>query len=504
MASRYTASLYNYLFNTVNTVVVIINGIVLVPVYFHYISLSTYGAWLASGNVVGMLGLLEAGFASVITQKLSASISKKDEKQFQKLAGANVLSSLIIGLTMFFLGILISSRVPSWVNCDATDANDIRLAFLISLSSTCIGLLVSFMGAFPQVWQKTKAIGIINVFTNILSILSLIIYLLCGLKILSIPLSYLTRAIANMLFQGGWIYKYWKISETPRPVFDIAVLLIVLKACFFPLVSKIANALAGHSQSFLLAFFINPTISAVYELTSKVAKNLCTFISNANGSFFALFALTISKGDIAETNNVFKKISSLFIFALLGSMMLTLFSTKVFMNYWVGLDKFGGYLLLALIILDVIYTTLNGYINNVMYCAGLINKSAILDMLKMGVYMVLLLGLIPVLHEYSVPLTSFITSTLFLIWYFRLLAKIEKINIYPTIKYLSVLSIISLVFIVFGFFVDLYFNNILLLALLNFLLFVLCFIALSMADKAVIAIIICRVPVLKKIAKKHN
>lgn len=67
--STYKASIYNYLFNSINAIIVIINGIVMVPIYFHYMSVSTYGAWLATGNMVAMLGLLESGFSSVITQK---------------------------------------------------------------------------------------------------------------------------------------------------------------------------------------------------------------------------------------------------------------------------------------------------------------------------------------------------------------------------------------------------------------------------------------------------
>ena len=55
--SVYKASIYNYIFNSINAIIVIINGIVMVPIYFHYMSVSTYGAWLATGNVVAMLGL---------------------------------------------------------------------------------------------------------------------------------------------------------------------------------------------------------------------------------------------------------------------------------------------------------------------------------------------------------------------------------------------------------------------------------------------------------------
>ena len=100
--SIYKASIFNYLFNSINSVIVIINGIVMVPIYFHYMSVSTYGAWLATGNVVAMLGLLESGFASVITQKLSTAIAQKDEEKFRKLAGANILTAIFLAVVRYF------------------------------------------------------------------------------------------------------------------------------------------------------------------------------------------------------------------------------------------------------------------------------------------------------------------------------------------------------------------------------------------------------------------
>ena len=80
--SNYKASLFNFLYGSTNSIIMIINGIILVPIYFKFMSVSTYGAWLATGNVVAMLGLVESGFSSVITQKMSVALANKKEKHF--------------------------------------------------------------------------------------------------------------------------------------------------------------------------------------------------------------------------------------------------------------------------------------------------------------------------------------------------------------------------------------------------------------------------------------
>ena len=56
--NKYSASIFNYLFSSINSIVIIINGIIMVPIYFKFMSVSTYGAWLATGTIAasGTLG----------------------------------------------------------------------------------------------------------------------------------------------------------------------------------------------------------------------------------------------------------------------------------------------------------------------------------------------------------------------------------------------------------------------------------------------------------------
>ena len=43
----------------------------MVPLYLKYISAETYGVWLATGNVLFWLGVLDPGFSQVIVQRIS-------------------------------------------------------------------------------------------------------------------------------------------------------------------------------------------------------------------------------------------------------------------------------------------------------------------------------------------------------------------------------------------------------------------------------------------------
>lgn len=421
--TAYSASIYNYIFNSVNAMIVIINGIVMVPVYFHYMSVSTYGAWLATGNMVAMVGLLESGFSSVITQKMAAAIGSGDSEKYGKLAGANIITAVIIAAGILLIGLSISPFITGLINVEVSVVNDIRFAYLIALLASSVAILVSLFGAFPQVWQDTKAVGIINTCTGLMAIASLVAFLLLDFGVISIALSYLVRAILNLTLQGVWIVRKWRRESIQEPIFSLSESKSLAKDCIYPFFSKLSSVLMGNSQSFIIAHFMNPALAAIYDLTSKVCSVACGFVSQTNGSFFALFSLTLSSGDKERIRGVFRNTTQFFAMSLALVGLFSICFTEPIINYWVGLDKYGGTWLLIMIVIAKVVFQFRAYCNNILYTGGMINKSAKLDILCAIVYIGILLAIIKYTQIYAIPLSTLTVSLLFIAWYLNLMMK---------------------------------------------------------------------------------
>lgn len=457
--STYKASVYNYLFNSINAIIVIINGIVMVPIYFHYMSVSTYGAWLATGNMVAMLGLLESGFSSVITQKMASAIGANKKDQYARLAGANILTAVFLALAITLIGLCISPFITNWINVEETVVAEIRTAYIIALIASSIAICVSLFGAFPQVWQDTKYVGIINTCTGLFAIATLITFLIMGLGIVSIALSYLVRAIANLLCQGVWIIRKWKRDRIPTPIYSISESKSLAKDCVYPFLSKLASVLMGNSQSFIIAHFMNPVLAAVYDLSSKVCYVACGFVSQTNGSFFALFSLTLSSGDKQKINSVFRTTTQFFAMTLAIVGLYSICFTEPIINYWVGLDKYGGTRLLIVIVLAKILFQFRSYCNNILYTGGLINKSAKLDIICAIVYVGILLAIIKPTQVYAIPLATLIVSILFISWYLKLMHKCLTLDVKTLVVEFVKSMIVILPFIVVHYILNLDYHN---------------------------------------------
>ncbi len=426
---KYGASLYNYLFNSVNSLIVLINGIIMVPLYLNYFSVSVYGAWLASGNLIAMIGLLESGFASVITQKLASALGRGENRTYRILAGANIISAIILSVMVFVFALFLSPFVANIVNVEAEYAKDITLAFILSALSTAISIFLSLMNAFPQVWQETRQSGVYGPLGAIVGIVSLVVYLVYGLGVVSLGLSYVTRSLFVLVFQGRWIYRRNKARCDGAFIYSFENVLMLTKDCIYPFLSKLANVFMGHSTSLIIAVFLNPTIAAVFDLTGKIANVSMGFLNMVNGSFFALFSLTISKGLKNEIEKVISMVSCFCSCLIVAVIIFAVCFSKVFINVWVGLDKFGGDWLLITIVISSAIAYYKSFFNNLLFSAGRINKASIFDIACLVIYFLCLCSTLWCFDEYAIPISMGVANILFLGVYINNLQKTLQIDL---------------------------------------------------------------------------
>lgn len=449
MISQYKPSILNYLFNSINSIVMIINGIIMVPIYFRYMSISTYGAWLASGNLVAMIGLLESGFSGVITQKMATAISGGDRQEYLILAGSNIMTAFVMAFSIFALGSCMIPFVANVVNADSEWAKDITIAYTISLFSSAIALLVSFFGAFPQVWQETKVVGVINAFVNIFAILVMVICLVSGLGVISLAIGYISRSCANLVLQGLWILRHWKRREVEKPIFCIKKTINLVKECVYPFFARVSNVFMGQSQSLMLAAFMTPSAAAIYDITSKIFVCAYGFVSMANGSFFALLSLVFSRNDKNELNRVVGNIIQYFTVIVVAVLIFGFCFSKTVINLWVGLDKFGGDYLLFIIGISLLVNQYKSFFNNLLFTSGNIKHSSIIDICSLVGYIGLLFISIKVLGIYAIPTSMLLTNLVFGVWYIKMLLNNTQIEIITITSFIvkNVLVVIPFVFI---------------------------------------------------------
>ena len=78
VVSRRFTSLVNLFFHYNAVVLVIVQGILLVPLYLRSIPVATYGAWLATGSILSWIDLVDPGLSDVLRQRVAYTYGKGD------------------------------------------------------------------------------------------------------------------------------------------------------------------------------------------------------------------------------------------------------------------------------------------------------------------------------------------------------------------------------------------------------------------------------------------
>ncbi len=396
----------------------------MVPLYLHYMDLSDYGAWLASGSVMSFVGILEAGFGSVITQRMAAAEGSNNKHLFLRLSSANIIIALFIAIFITLIGVCLSPFIPTWVQANKSIYHDLELGIIFSSISTGLTLLGAQVGVFPQVWQETFYMGLINTISIILGVITIYFSLISGWGVASIGLGYLVRSCTNFLGISIHVINNWHKKRLGSLVYSKTVLKGLARDCSLPFLSKISSTLLNNSQNFLIANSISPAMAAIYDVTGKVINVIRIFVGNINGSVFGSFSFIFAGNDIPYKRNSFYKLDLVhFTMLTVGMSMSFLFSRDI-IGFWVGKDKFGGYLLLILILASVFITERKSLSNTLIMTMGMIQQSAIFDIINTLVYIFILFILVQLkCGIYTVPLAIILSSLYFLYKYESILAQ---------------------------------------------------------------------------------
>jgi O-antigen/teichoic acid export membrane protein len=436
--SKKQVSIITLLFSYSNQIFNIARGLVLIPFYLNFFSLSMYGAWLATGNIVGMLGLLDGGMNLVYSQKLSKAYGSKNLIRFSKITTSGLFISILMVSSIAVIGLIISPFAANWANALKVDYQDLQTAFIVAVASAGFGLIYQNLAAIIGSWLEASANGLINLISIIIAITSIIVALYSGYGVISIPIGGLTRGLLGTILSCLFIVRKFKKFKIPKLSFELKVTKELIRDTLPLTASRIGDVLVNQSQFLIISNFINPTITAIYALTVRVFTTMGSFIAPISSSLFNSVAYFDLKQDLDKIKIVFRRVLSFHgaFSALLLSSVLSL--NHAFVNLWIGNEKYGGDMLSILTLASLFIFYRYNFISTFLLSLGIIKKNAFASIVEMILRLILIFLLIRHLDILSLPIAQ-LTSALFILvlFYFRILKMELKMKSSETFKVLT-------------------------------------------------------------------
>jgi O-antigen/teichoic acid export membrane protein len=410
--SRRKASVINLLFNYGNVVFLIINGLLLVPLYLKHFSVSTYGSFLASGNIISMIGLLDGGMSYVLTQKLSYSYNRQEFTEFNKIVTSGLIITISLSVLILLFSLSISPFISDIVNADKSEYFNIKICFLLSAISACLGIFYNNLSSVFQATLQVKYTGFSNIISIVIGLLSTLLGLYSNFGIVSIPLGFLIKSLVSFLLLIFFFIKIFYNEKSFSINIDKNNLFILVKTSLPMFGGTMAKSIINNSQLLIINVFTGPANAAIYFITIRIFQICDSFLAPIGSAIYSSISQIKSMGDYQNTKTIIVSI-----FEVFSGISIILLSTSYllngsFINLLLGQGKYGGDFLSLILAISMFFYTRFNFISVNLFAIGTFGETTMFDVLGSVFKLCLILIFIKTIGIIIIPTAEILCSVL--------------------------------------------------------------------------------------------
>lgn len=335
IVSRKRAMISQALGGYINTVVIVAQGLMLVPLCLHYIGLHLYGLWLTTGGILAMLGVMSLGFGNLLVQRVALSYGQQD---FRK-AGEYFINGLVIYLLMASalvgIGWLVSLILPVFIKEIGLDEVLIVQCFQMAVLATGLGLINECLRSFASALLRPLYSSLALAGARIIG-LALTVYLLyheAGLW--AIPVGMLVVEVLALLLNS--IQSISLFRELGAGVkLNRMIIKEYIQTGGLLFASRFGHTLSRDIDPLLITLFLRAEVTAAYMVTRKAADIVFQLLSVIYASASGSLSHLAGTGDDARIGRVAAQLLGLVFFvSLVGFVSYTALNAG-FVSLWVG------------------------------------------------------------------------------------------------------------------------------------------------------------------------
>ena len=333
--SRKRATIFQAVGGYINTGIIVVQGLLLIPLYLYYIEVHTYGLWLASGGILGMLSLMNFRISSILIQRIANAYGKQEHA----LAGAYFINGIVVYLFICLLfgmaGWGASMWVPSILGVAGDEAALLQNCFQLTVIAMTVGILNECLRSFSQALLRPVVPMVGMAIGRIVGIGVTVWMLFDSFGLWAIPMgtlaAELTILIVN-LFNAVNLFRWLEFKIT----LDYKIIKEYVKTSPLLIMATTGNTISQEAEPLLITIFLSPEVTTAYMITRKAADMVFRMLSVVAGSTMGSFSHLAGNADKEKIKDVVKKLLILSFF--LGTIGFASYvaTNEFFVSLWVG------------------------------------------------------------------------------------------------------------------------------------------------------------------------
>lgn len=372
---------WNFVFQYGYVITNIINSIILLPFYLHKIDASTLGVWLATGNILAWMTLIDPGVGDVLQQRIGELRGRNENAEIGKTIGSGLISATGILVLAVIAGFVFYFLIGAIINKDVTRYPHLQIALFLTIVATGMSLVSFAMSGINQGMQNALPVAISSITANILFLVVNLLLLCLGFGVIAIAFANLCRAVYINIFNFSAL-KILLRRECIRIEFAAAHFKRFIKIFSFTSLASIIGGFSASMDTIVLARFIAPWMITIFEINKRPVQLTQSMIGRHSVALMPLISHAAGKGDREGIMSLINKQFRFYTYAALLVVMIFCFEYRDLITAWTGKGNFAGYTIMYLLVANFFIWLVGYFMCNMGYALGDIKMNSLVNILK--------------------------------------------------------------------------------------------------------------------------
>jgi len=391
--SRKKTTWWGLFFQYASIAVSLLSGFIVLPVSLRFIPLDLYGAWLASGNILVWLTIVDPGLGAIVQQRVGEAYGGKNFERLTSLAWSGIAINGILVLVIVSAGLVLANYVPGLLNLSPDlDASLVKTAFVWAVVGTGLSFLAFSVANVNIGLQATVGIGFPPLVIFMASIALTIIFLYMGFGLLAAPVANVFRGGGLLVWNLGYfVWRFRKEGLSLKPSLQEVPGLI--KLSLYTFVSSGVGTLSNNMDSFLVSRVLGPMQVPVLRATRTTIDSFRPLVERPFVALMPALSHVSGSGEFEKARTILLRLTVLSIWAvvMIGGGFLMLNDRLV--HLWVGSNLFAGQPVNAVLCLGLAGGAVTSGLLNVCFSMGAIERVSRIKTAQ-GIFQIALMGLL--------------------------------------------------------------------------------------------------------------
>jgi O-antigen/teichoic acid export membrane protein len=355
----------------------VVQGFLLTPLCLRHIDYKLFGAWLATGQMLSWVSLLDPGVNEVLRQRVAHAFGGGDKQRLGSILGSGLAVGFCIAVIPTLAGLAAVLVIPRFISLGHAESVELQQCFLAAACATGLTIASFAPGSALQGLQRHILHGTVSLLGALSYLISAIALLYAGWGLAAIPAALLIRGVVWIV---GWTLPVLWISKR-----ELGIALRMkwtegrqtLGKSAATGLSNIGVTLQTGTDIFIAGAMVGPESAATLSLTGALGDFIRLVPDRIVASFLPGMAHLAGEGDL----NKFRTISWRLVQVILALLALALgavvIANETFVKHWVGAKSYGGLALTAALCLAVTLFSACNLLGVILFSLGIIKAPAL-------------------------------------------------------------------------------------------------------------------------------